>query len=100
VSDLLLSEVITISHLTFCLIYLQRELDNLNLFNTPVYVDYPDIADEYLSRVKEPMDFTTIEEQRLPEYHHMCELQDDLILTFRNCCFFNEETSEFYEHAM
>lgn len=50
--------------------------------------------------VKYPMDFRTIEEERLPDYGNISELQDDLILTFRNCCEFNSDNPEYYNYAM
>jgi hypothetical protein len=45
---------------------------------------YPEIADSYLDTISDPMDFRTIEDVRLDKYRHIHELQDDLILTFRN----------------
>ncbi|KAL3793670.1 hypothetical protein HJC23_010242 [Cyclotella cryptica] len=61
-----------------------REHDQSGWFSTPVAEAYPAMAEEYLSIVKEPMDFRTIEEVRLSQYEHIYELQNDLILTFRN----------------
>ena len=61
---------------------------------------FPEVEDEYLGVVKYPMDFRTIEEERLPDYGNISELQDDLILTFRNCCEFNSDNPEYYNYAM
>ena len=46
------------------------------------------------------MDFQTIEHKRLGTYEHIAELQDDLILTFRNCCVFNEKEQEYLSYAL
>jgi hypothetical protein len=81
----------------------QRELDHLGLFSQPVCEVYPAIANEYLKVVKNPMDFRTIEEDRLPQYHHIAELQEDIILTFRNCCIYNGGVSlqkKYCKHAL
>jgi len=76
------------------------ELDTLNLFCHPVCEEFPDVADRYLREVKNPMDFHTIEHGRLSKYVHISQLQEDLILTFRNCCVFNQESSEYYSYAL
>ena len=75
---------------------LQRDLDNLNLFFRPVCEEFPNIQEEYLREVKNPMDFRTIENERLCSYGHISELQEDLILTFRNCCIYNVEKTEYH----
>ena len=82
------------------LISSQRDLDNLNLFSRPVCEEHPGIAEDYLRQVKNPMDFHTIEEERLHTYGHIAELQEDLILTFRNCCVYNGEKSEYFSYAL
>jgi Bromodomain len=66
------------------------------VFSSPVVEAYPEIADSYLEVVEEPMDFRTIEEERLPAYNSIRDLQDDLILTFRNCMTFNRRGTEFW----
>ena len=53
-----------------------------------------------MAKVETPMDFETIEGERLPHYTGITQLQEDLILTFRNCCVYNGETHEFSLHAM
>jgi hypothetical protein len=68
---------------------LQREYDQDGWFAAPVAEIYPAMADNYLSVVSEPMDFRTIEELRLEEYADISELQDDLILTFKNVRIFS-----------
>ena len=77
----------------------QRELDELDLFAAPVIEMCPDLEKAYLRKVKNPMDFRTIENERLDDYTSITELQDDLILTFRNCCVYNEGT-EYYDYAL
>jgi len=77
-----------------------RDLDNLNLFSRPVCEEHPGIAEEYLRQVKNPMDFHTIEDERMNTYGHIAELQEDLILTFRNCCVYNGEKSEYFSYSL
>lgn len=60
------------------------EQDEDGLFAAPVTEMYPEWADNYLSIITDPMDFRTIQEIRLSQYQHIHELQDDLILTFKN----------------
>ena len=76
------------------------EADSEGLFTTPVVEAFPEVADSYLSVVSEPIDFRTIEEERLPAYQDMHELQEDLIKVFRNCCVFNGEGTDFYHYAV
>jgi hypothetical protein len=80
--------------------FVQRELDTLDLFSAPVLEIHPSLAAAYNKVVKVPMDFKTIETKRMPFYTHIADLQDDLILTFRNCCEFNGEMTEYYNYAM
>ncbi len=77
-----------------------RELDAWNLFTAPVCEVFPEVADAYNDAVSNPMDLRTIEEERLPTYGLINELQEDLILTFKNCCVFNGEGSEYYGYAV
>ena len=51
---------------------------------------YPGISAEYQELIEEPMDFRTIEEDRLPRYRSIRELQQDLMLVFNNCIYFNQ----------
>lgn len=90
-------------HLLFLSHPQQRELDTLELFSRPVCEAYPIIAEAYLSVVETPMDFQTIQEEGLPKYEHITELQDDIILTFRNCCVYNGEVSsqkKYYKYSL
>ena len=90
-------------HLLFLSHPQQRELDTLELFSRPVCEAYPVIAEAYLSVVETPMDFQTIQDERLSKYEHISELQDDIILTFRNCCVYNGEVSlqkKYYKYSL
>lgn len=69
------------------------------MFSVPVLEAWPDMEDDYLQEVENPMDFRTIEEERLPDYRYIAELQEDLILTFHNCCVFNKKEPEYYDYA-
>ena len=74
----------------------QRTVDEDDIFENPVAETYPEIADAYLEVVEEPMDFRTIEEERLPRYRTIGELQQDLMLVFNNCIAFNQsQNAEF-----
>jgi len=77
----------------------QGELDTDEVFAVPVLEAVPDLADSYSAIVAEPMDFRTIQEERMPAYRSIRELQQDLLLVFRNCILFNEEGSPYAELA-
>ncbi|KAL7563259.1 hypothetical protein ACA910_016626 [Epithemia clementina (nom. ined.)] len=62
-------------------------------FRIPVAEEFPAIADTYAETIDEPMDFRTIEEERLPNYQSINELQNDLKLVFINCIRFNRNNS-------
>jgi len=68
-------------------------------FFLPVAEAFPEIADAYLAIVPHPMDFRTIEEERLQVYQTIVDLQHDLILVFSNCMKFNEPNSVLYAIA-
>lgn len=70
--------------------------DDEDLFAEPVADQYPDIADSYMSVIAQPMDFRTIEEEQLPRYRSIQELQQDLTLVFDNCILFNQEQAPDY----
>ena len=70
------------------------------MFVAPVCEAFPEVADDYKAIVTEPMDLRTIEEERLPTYGRIDELQQDLILTLKNCCVFNGEGSDYYCYAV
>jgi hypothetical protein len=78
----------------------QRALDEDNLFDIPVAEAYPSVADDYSKVVSNPMDFRTIEEERLQVYRSIAELQQDLILIFDNCIQFNGAASEYGEFSL
>lgn len=77
----------------------QRNLDEAGNFLLPVVESFPDIADDYLAAIIVPMDFRTIVEERLNVYQSIADLQDDLILVFRNCMEFNVPESDLYAIA-
>jgi hypothetical protein len=53
----------------------QKKLDEDGMFIIPVTEAFPDIAKSYLQVVSQPMDFRTIEEERVPQYASIQELQ-------------------------
>ena len=78
-----------------------RKLDSSReAFKIPVVEAFPAIKVAYRRVVKNPMDFRTIEEERLPIYESISQLQDDLILVFRNCVDFNGKDTEFGIYAI
>ncbi|KAL3944011.1 MAG: hypothetical protein SGBAC_001921 [Bacillariaceae sp.] len=76
-----------------------ESLDTDGIFAVPVLEAYPDLANAYLTVVDTPMDLRTIEEERLQQYESIKELQEDLILMFKNCCAFNETGSDLWNYA-
>lgn len=74
--------------------------DRDGFFQVPVLETYPDIAESYLTSVEAPMDLRTIREERIPQYRHIKELQEDLILILKNCCAFNGATSDMGQYAL
>lgn len=76
------------------------ERDDQETFATPVIETYPDMTDAYTSMIKEPMDIRTIEEERMHTYTDISQLQDDLILMYRNCCTFNGPDSILGQYAV
>jgi bromodomain-containing protein 8 len=76
-----------------------RELDQEGTFALPVVEAFPYLSKDYKRVIKEPMDFRTIEEDRLPVYRSIRELQKDLVLVFTNCIKFNEQGSELASFA-
>lgn len=76
------------------------EEDHQGVFTVPVWESNPEIADAYLEAINEPMDLRTIEEERIPQYESIKELQDDLILMFGNCCDYNGIDSFFGQYAL
>jgi hypothetical protein len=74
-------------------------VDEDNSFALPVAEAFPGIADAYSEMIDEPMDFRTIEEDGLPMYRSIRELQNDLVKVFHNCIIFNGETNEYGQLA-
>lgn len=74
-------------------------MDENQMFSVPVVESYPELKESYLQRILEPMDFRTIEEDRLNYYLSICDLQQDLILVFRNCMAYNDTGSPPYNTA-
>lgn len=75
-------------------------LDDDGLFSAPVVELVPDLEEIYATKIETPMDFRTIEEERINYYESIQELQEDLILVFRNCATFNGPSSEYSAFAM
>ena len=76
-----------------------ENLDTDGIFAIPVLESYPELETDYLTVVDTPMDLRTIEEERLHEYESIKELQNDLILMFKNCCAFNETGTDLWCYA-
>lgn len=72
-----------------------RDKDKENIFAVPVLEALPQIKDRYMQVVSKPMDFRTIEEERIPTYTSISDLQADLILTFQNCILYNGASSPY-----
>jgi Bromodomain len=66
-----------------------RDLDEKELFEAPVLEQLPGVKDAYLQVVSQPMDFRTIEEERVKNYTSIEDLRKDLELIFNNCIKFN-----------
>lgn len=69
-------------------------------FGVPVEEAFPGIEMAYRRVVSHPMDFRTIEEERLPTYDSISQLQDDLTLVFKNCVSFNGKDTEYGRYAV
>jgi Bromodomain len=69
-------------------------------FGTPVLESYPELANDYLEIVDEPMDFRTIEEERIPQYTKIKDLQTDLFMVFDNCSQFNGADTDMGQYAV
>jgi len=70
------------------------------VFHKPIIEQYPEIAQNYLKKIDTPMDFHTIMHKRMKTYRVVSDLQNDLILTFKNCCTFNKARSDYWKYAM
>lgn len=69
------------------------------IFLEPVIEAHPEIKDKYLKKIDEPMDFATIR-TRIPDYRVISDLQNDLVLVFRNCCDYNAINSPYWKYAL
>lgn len=69
------------------------ELDVDSIFLKPVVDAFPQIADAYLNAITKPIDLTTII-NNVRAYLSIHELQQDLILMFKNCCDYNGYDSD------
>jgi len=78
---------------------LQKSMDEGGNFYVPVAEAFPNIGEAYLAMISNPMDFRTIEEERLNVYQSIRELQEDLILVFSNCMEFNVPRSDLHAIA-
>ena len=76
-----------------------REIDQRELFAFPVLEQVPELRDSYLEVVKTPMDFKTIEEERVHSYTAISDLEDDLELIWDNCIRFNGPASVYGQIA-
>jgi len=77
-----------------------EEFDAEQLFHIPVLEQYPDMEKKYLEKVETPMDFRTIRNNCVENYQVIGDLQEDLILVFRNCCSFNKVNSPYWKYAV
>ena len=69
------------------------ELDVDSIFLKPVVDAFPQIAVAYLNAITKPIDLTTII-NNVRAYLSIQELQQDLILMFKNCCDYNGYDSD------
>mmetsp|Transcript_9846 Transcript_9846/g.23194 ORF Transcript_9846/g.23194 Transcript_9846/m.23194 type:complete len:2231 (+) Transcript_9846:109-6801(+) len=88
-----------ISNVTRAILEKLETMDSDGIFAVPVVETYPDLEMAYLTVVETPMDLRTIEEERVHQYESVKELQEDLILMFKNCCAFNETGTDLWNYA-
>lgn len=88
-----------LQHLLWLRNFSQRLLDEAEAFLIPVLDNFPELNDVYVERIAQPMDYRTIEEERLWYYQSISELQADLLLVYYNCMEFNEPDSPLYNTA-
>jgi Bromodomain len=99
VSDTALSGSLCSRHTLTLVSLVKRNMDEDKLFELPVVETLPELKHHYLSKISRPMDFRTIEEERIQYYSSITELQDDLICIFSNCIKFNGEMSDYAQFA-
>ncbi|CAB9519710.1 bromodomain and WD repeat domain containing [Seminavis robusta] len=88
-----------ITSVTRSILEFYRCLDEQEVFAVPVAEKHPDVKQAYNQKISTPMDFQTIEEDRIQYYSSITELQKDLILTFQNCIDFNGTLSDYGQFA-
>ena len=80
---------------------MMNEEDRDGIFGVPVVEAFPDLEEAYLAEIENPIDLRTIEEERVPQYERIAQLQEDLLLMLDNCIQFNSpEDSELSQYAM
>ncbi len=72
--------------------------DTTGEFHSPVVEQFPEIADKYRNKIKNPMDFSTIR-KRIPTYRVMADFQNDVILVFQNCCNYHKPGTKYWNYA-
>ena len=77
----------------------QGIFDTDGIFHRPVVDTNPELAEHYLKKIEHPMDLQTIRD-KISSYRVISELQDDLIIMFKNCYDFNTKKSGLKEYAM
>jgi hypothetical protein len=88
-----------ISAVALGILEMMRVKDTFDFFAMPVTESFPEIEEEYRRKIKTPMDFRTIEEDRLPSYAEISELQNDLIQVFDNCVAYNGPQTQYGKYA-
>jgi hypothetical protein len=89
-----------ITEVTHFVMSTMESMDADGIFAIPVVEAVPSIKKAYLARIKHPLDFRAIKEDRVHSYQEIRELQDDLIQIFKNCVEFNGTDSEYGVLAM
>jgi hypothetical protein len=74
-------------------------MDHDAVFDAPVIEKFPSLKETYLKRVSKPMDFLTIEKS-IRKYQNIQDLQQDILLVFKNCCLYNGQQSDIGKYAM
>ena len=91
-----LCHIETISLLVLKLLNL---LESDNIFKIQMIEQILQLKTKYLSDIDKPIDFLSIEDHRLSSYNDISELQDDLILVFKNCCMYTQVGSYYWEYS-
>jgi len=75
------------------------EMDHDAVFDAPVIEKFPSLKETYLKMVSKPMDFLTIEKS-IRKYQNIQDLQQDILLVFKNCCLYNGQQSDIGKYAI